>query len=1022
MRTDNEYDAAGNLIASIDPLGVISRTWYDELNQPTQSVTNLVDPANPTAGWDTLKNLTSAPAYDANHPDWNVPSATPLYDAYGQTVGSMDPLGAISRTRYDALNRPVVSVSNLTDPNNSAASWTDLRELSAPPAYDEENADRNVPGSQSVYDDEGRQIASINPLGVITRTYYDELGRAWLSVQNLSGQTPQVDTPPTFDPLNPLVNIRTETIYNGAGLAIASKDTYGRIRRTYFDGLNRPVTQVQNLVGDIQDETPPTYEALYPQENIRSETIYDSYGQVIATIAPDGTIQRNYYDKLGRVTAAVANLQGDPELITTPPAYDPYDAAHIDQNVPTFMAYDISGNLVTQTDAKGIVTRFEYDEMKRLTAVIENYADVLAGDHETNVRTEYSYDANGKRLTIRDGNATLNGTQNVTSFTYDALGRQVSETDALGNTWTQTYDILGRIASTTDANGAVIAYQYDAVGRLERIEYPGTQADVSFVYDITGRRTGMQDGFGIGTTWDYDALGRVESVTDGNNQRVGYAYDALGNRTGITYADNKQVSYAFDALYRLESVTDWQSQAVLYQYDLNNRLVNASLRNGVDSVYQYDGVGRLKDLTHQTNEAIISSYQYTYDATGNRKSVVEFQAPTETPTATATPTETPTATATLTETPTATRTATATATQTATATATRTATPTATRTATATATATPNSGIPIAPNSLIAINTGPLGHVCPGSTRITWYNPQTNPMVSGFELWKSANGSNWTLSNTIGANETEVITCSTTKYWKIRSYFLIGTVKTYSNWSNVATRRPSGGGEIMMLQDPNATNTVHSTPIVGINRPMLLKKLSKDTTISTKSEPYLATVFDSEVVVVRMIDYQYDDLNRLTEANYEDGSYYHYDYDATGNRLSETTMAGTTGYIYDAANRLTSVDGVSYTWDNNGNLINDGTSAYTYDYNNKLVGLIQGTNTYSYAYTGLGDRIQQIVNGVTTDYVLDINTGLTQVLQDGTNSYVYGVNRVAQSTSTQTEYFLGDAFAKRALAVGVCAI
>jgi RHS repeat-associated protein len=49
------------------------------------------------------------------------------------------------------------------------------------------------------------------------------------------------------------------------------------------------------------------------------------------------------------------------------------------------------------------------------------------------------------------------------------------------------------------------------------------------------------------------------------------------------------------------------------------------------------------------------------------------------------------------------------------------------------------------------------------------------------------------------------------------------------------------------------------------------------------------------------------------------------------------------------------------------------------------------------------------VNGVTTDYVLDINTGLTQVLQDGTNTYLYGVNRIAQSTTTETEYFLADA-------------
>ena len=123
----------------------------------------------------------------------------------------------------------------------------------------------------------------------------------------------------------------------------------------------------------------------------------------------------------------------------------------------------------------------------------------------------------------------------------------------------------------------------------------------------------------------------------------------------------------------------------------------------------------------------------------------------------------------------------------------------------------------------------------------------------------------------------------------------------------------------------------------------------------------------------------------------------------------KTTQSSGTSYAYDIANRLSSVDRIAYTWDNNGNLLSDGTSTYSYDYNNKLVGLSQGTDVYQYVYNGLGDRVQQIVDGVTTDYVLDINMGLTQVLQDGTNTYLYGVNRVAQSTPTETEYFLPDA-------------
>ena len=45
---------------------------------------------------------------------------------------------------------------------------------------------------------------------------------------------------------------------------------------------------------------------------------------------------------------------------------------------------------------------------------------------------------------------------------------------------------------------------------------------------------------------------------------------------------------------------------------------------------------------------------------------------------------------------------------------------------------------------------------------------------------------------------------------------------------------------------------------------------------------------------------------------------------------------------------------------------------------------------------------------MTTNYTLDLAAGLTQVLDDETNAYLYGNGRIAQAGST-TEYFLGDA-------------
>ena len=100
---------------------------------------------------------------------------------------------------------------------------------------------------------------------------------------------------------------------------------------------------------------------------------------------------------------------------------------------------------------------------------------------------------------------------------------------------------------------------------------------------------------------------------------------------------------------------------------------------------------------------------------------------------------------------------------------------------------------------------------------------------------------------------------------------------------------------------------------------------------------------------------------------------------------------------------------MSYTWDPNGNLLSDGTSTYTYNHANRLAGVTQDGVTYSYAYNGMGDRLQQSVDGMATNYTLDLNAGLTQVLADGTNIYLYGRSRIAQVSSAGPEYFLGDA-------------
>jgi RHS repeat-associated protein len=179
-----------------------------------------------------------------------------------------------------------------------------------------------------------------------------------------------------------------------------------------------------------------------------------------------------------------------------------------------------------------------------------------------------------------------------------------------------------------------------------------------------------------------------------------------------------------------------------------------------------------------------------------------------------------------------------------------------------------------------------------------------------------------------------------------------------------------------------------------------------------------STVADQDVLTT----FTYNALNRLTSATQSNSISHSYTYDPVGNQLTETACiggaCGTTGYTYDNANRLKFVNGLVYTWDNNGNpsaslrasLTNDSAITYTSDAANRLKTVTQGAYSYSYVYNGTGDRLQQTVNGATTTYTLDLAAGLTQVLGDGTYTYLYGHERILQnSTAKGKEYFLNDA-------------
>jgi len=128
--------------------------------------------------------------------------------------------------------------------------------------------------------------------------------------------------------------------------------------------------------------------------------------------------------------------------------------------------------------------------------------------------------------------------------------------------------------------------------------------------------------------------------------------------------------------------------------------------------------------------------------------------------------------------------------------------------------------------------------------------------------------------------------------------------------------------------------------------------------------------------------YTYDALARVRDAHAQQSGTvrrFQYAFDLAGNRTQQSITIGagsptTTNWTYNAGNQISNS---GYTYDNNGNLTNDGVITYTWDRANRLLNVgAAGANVSK--YDGLGNRVSRTNSGFTTNLLQDMQPGLAQ--------------------------------------------
>ncbi len=595
------YDVMGRKIRTVDPTLTITRTSFDDLGRVYQTHLGTDDTGltgSPMAGSSNMVK-TSENAYDSGSAGGNshltsrtlyVENSTTDqrvttydYDFRGRLLLTTNPVAPHSLNKYDNLGRVIASaqysaaVSASTDP---AASGTQTYRVSLnTSSYDElgrvyqtrryeidqsDGSDDDYLTSDTWRDAAGR-VTKVKG-HELSKTIYDRLGRTvqrfvlasdndtvYANMDDVSGDLVLEEHQSVYESTNSDNVVMTVTINRDGD----DTTTYGGLD---IDGV---ALEVSSYWGR------PQITAMW----------YDDLDRVIDTVSYGNNGASAFYRKPAGVWLTQPTRSQTALRTTT--TYD---------DDGTVLETESPGQPSTPAGTSGVKTRFEYDDLGRQTAVINNYVNGSAGggsndDEDQIIRYEYTA---GLRTKIV---ADLSGTDQETLYIY------------------------GTTAGTPSAN------KVTTKNRLRAVKYPdstnvgttqayidGTSdADVvSYAYNAQGQETLKKDQAANVIETFYDTLGRQRHV---KATTIGGSFDNTVKRISTVYADRGTV----------DTVTQFSSTTVAVP----------DTSNIIDQVqYEYDGWGNLITFTQDVDSAIGGSgrdefiLSYTWDkATGGRQAL-----------------------------------------------------------------------------------------------------------------------------------------------------------------------------------------------------------------------------------------------------------------------------------------------------------------------------------------------------------------------------------------------------------------
>ncbi|WP_327396989.1 DUF6531 domain-containing protein [Streptomyces phaeochromogenes] len=521
------YDPAGNPTTVTDPLGGVSTTAFDAVNNVVKQTD--ADKRVTAYGYNKLDQLTEVTA-----PGGAV--TTYGHDTAGNVIRRTDANNHKTVYGYDDARR----LTTVTDPLDRVTTY----------GYD---ADSNLVKKTTP---RGSTTYTYEPRGLPTKTDYSDSTPDATFGYDAAGQlTARANASISEDFVYDAVGNLTKTrgfayTYDAAGQMLTRKYSDGNTITHTYDNDGRTATMAA-------DGKTTTY-------------TWDPAGNLTKSALPNTESEDRTYDRAGRLTAVATTKAGTTVTKTAQTLSAAGLPTHTDvtrEGVGTGgydLTYDTAGRLTSGCFpqpwvtgcAASRTTSYTYDKVgNRLTSTLGTTSSTYAydaGDQLTSTTTgatttAFEYDA--------EGNQTKAGAD---SYTYDLAG-QISAATVTGVNYTYDHDASGNQVTTSQDGTVTNRTQWDPNAPLPLLatEYDSAWAiKQSYRYDPLGQPTATKTGAGTLFYYHHDTQGSPVDVTSSTgtlHQR--WAYDPFGTRVLNTTSSGAPASTPSYTGARYETTT-----------------------------------------------------------------------------------------------------------------------------------------------------------------------------------------------------------------------------------------------------------------------------------------------------------------------------------------------------------------------------------------------------------------------------------------------------------------------------------